>query len=71
VVKYVEQFVDQGDVNMFDVMKELVNSKYKLGIFPEHPHDLDVDRELGGDYVAYVYNIAYARSMMQAVYSSL
>lgn len=71
VVKYVEQFVDQGDVNMFEVMKEVVNSKYKLGIFPEHPHDLDVDRELGGDYVAYVYNIAYARSMMQAVYSSL
>ena len=66
-VKYVEQFVDEGQVNMFAVMQELVRLKYKLGIFPEHPHGLDVDRERGGDYTAYVYNVGYARAMLQAV----
>lgn len=71
VNKYVEQFVDQGDVNMFAVMQEMVKSKYKLGIFPEHPHVLDVDRERGGDYTGYVFNVGYARAMMQAVYSCL
>lgn len=71
VHKYVEQFVDQGQVNMFAIMQELVRLKYKLGIFPEHPHVLDVDREHGGDYTGYVFNVGYARAMMQAVYSSL
>jgi len=69
VHKYVEQFVDEGDVNMFAVMQEMVKSKYKLGIFPEHPHVLDVDKERGGDYTGYVFNVGYARAMMQAVYS--
>jgi mannonate dehydratase len=69
VEKYVEQFVDEGQVNMFAVMQELVRSGYKLGLFPEHPHGLDVDRQLGGDYVGYVYNVAYARAMLQAVLS--
>lgn len=67
--KYVEQFVDEGQVNMFAVMQELVRLKYKLGLFPEHPHGLDVDKEHGGDYTGYVYNVAYARAMMQAVLS--
>jgi mannonate dehydratase len=66
-VKYVEQFVDEGQVNMFAVMQELVRLKYKLGIFPEHPHGLDADKERGGDYTGYVYNIGYARAMLQAV----
>ena len=69
-VKYIEQFVDQGEVNMFAVMQELVKLKYRLGLFPEHPHVLDVDREHGGDYTGYVFNVGYARAMMQAVYSS-
>ena len=64
--KYVEQFVDEGDVNMFAVMQELVRLKYKFGLFPEHPHGLDADKELGGDYIAYVYNVGYARAMLQA-----
>ena len=68
-VKYIEQFVDEGEVNMFAVMQELVRLKYKLGIFPEHPRGLDIDREHGGDYTAYVYNIGYARAMLQAVLS--
>ena len=67
--KYVEKFVDEGDVNMFAVMQELVRLKYKFGLFPEHPHGLDADKELGGDYIGYVYNVGYARAMLQAVLS--
>lgn len=67
--KYVEQFVDEGDVNMFAVMQELVRLKYRFGLFPEHPHGLDADKELGGDYIGYVYNVGYARAMLQAVLS--
>jgi mannonate dehydratase len=67
--KYVEQFVDEGDANMFGVMQELINTKYKLGLFPEHPHGLDADKQLGGDYIGYVYNVGYARAMLQAVLS--
>jgi mannonate dehydratase len=67
--KYVEQFVDEGDVNMFAIMQELVRQKYRFGLFPEHPHRLDADKELGGDYIAYVYNTGYARAMLQAVLS--
>ena len=68
-VKYVEQFVDEGDVNMLAVMQELVRLKYRFGLFPEHPHGLDADKELGGDYIGYVYNVGYARAMLQAVLS--
>jgi hypothetical protein len=46
-----------------------VRLKYKLGLFPEHPHGLDVDKEHGGDYTGYVYNVGYARAMLQAVLS--
>jgi len=73
--KYSEVFPDNGQTNMFAVMKELVRQEYPRLIFPEHPRQLDVDRELnarrpyypgGGGYVGYVYNVAYARAMMQA-----
>ena len=73
--KYSEVFPDNGQNNMFAVMKELVRQKYPRQIFPEHPRRLDADRELaarapyypgGGGYIGYVYNVAYARAMMQA-----
>lgn len=64
--KYVEVFPDNGTVNMFAVMRELVRRKYRLGIFPEHPRKNDIDDRLGGDFVAYLYNLAYARGMLQA-----
>ena len=35
--KYTEVFLDEGDVNMFAVMQELVRQKYLRLIFPEHP----------------------------------
>jgi mannonate dehydratase len=64
--KYVEVFPDNGTVNMFAVMHELVRRKYKFGIFPEHPRKNDIDDRLGGDFVSYLYNLAYARAMLQA-----
>jgi NAD(P)-dependent dehydrogenase (short-subunit alcohol dehydrogenase family) len=40
-----EVFPDEGDVNMFAVMRELVRQKYPRVILPEHPRVLDADRE--------------------------
>ena len=65
-LKYVEVFIDNGQVNMFAVMQELVRTKYKYGIFAEHPRGNVVDRERGGDFISYLYNQAYARAMLQA-----
>lgn len=73
-VKYDEGFIDEGDVNLFAVMKELLEVKYKREIYPEHPRALDYDRERGpiqgypggGGYAGDVYDIAYARAMLQA-----
>ena len=67
--KYVEVFPDQGQVNMFAVMQELVRRKYRFGLFPEHPRGLDFDKTHpgGGDFAGYLYNQAYARAMLQAV----
>jgi mannonate dehydratase len=76
--KYTEVFLDEGQVDMFAVMKELARQKYPRAIFPEHPRALDADRELpsfrssypgGGAYVGYVYNVAYTRAMLQAASS--
>jgi mannonate dehydratase len=78
-VDYVEVFPDEGQVNMFAVMKELVRQKYPRAIYPEHPRALDADRERegfdpyypgGGEYAGLVYNVAYARAMLQAALSS-
>jgi mannonate dehydratase len=44
--KYEEVFVDEGDVDMFAVMRELVRSGYRLAIYPEHPRALDYDRDV-------------------------
>jgi mannonate dehydratase len=77
-VKYEEVFFDEGQVNMFAVMREIFSLGYKLGLYPEHPRALDYDREhpwgIGknpGDagYTGWTYNVAYAKAMMQAVAS--
>jgi mannonate dehydratase len=62
----VETFVDNGQVNMFAVMQELVRSGYKYGIFAEHPRGNEIDKQRGGDFIGYIYNQAYARAMLQA-----
>jgi mannonate dehydratase len=66
--KYTEVFPDEGEVDMFGVMKELVRQKYSRLIYPEHPRGLDYDRERQGSdaYAAWVFNVAYARAMLQA-----
>ena len=76
-VDYTEVFLDTGMVNMFAVMRELVRQKYPRGLYPEHPRALDVDRERGiknqypggGGFVGEVYNVAYAKAMLQAALS--
>jgi mannonate dehydratase len=77
-VKYEEVFFDEGQVNMFAVMKEIFRLGYKYGLYPEHPRALDYDREHAGGigknpgdagYTGWTYNVAYAKAMMQAVAS--
>ncbi len=77
--KYTEVFLDDGQINMFAVMKELVRQKYPRLIYPEHPRGLDADRERadfrsyypgGGSYASFVYNVGYTRAMLQAALAS-
>jgi mannonate dehydratase len=76
--KYAEVFPDEGQVDMFAVMKEVVRQKYTGVIYPEHPRGLDADREVskgrgypgGGAYTGLTYNVAYARAMLQAALAS-
>ena len=73
-LKYNEGFIDEGDVNMFAVMRELVKLKYSRELYPEHGRALDYDRVRGpihgypggGGYSGDVYDIAYAKAMLQA-----
>ncbi|HVR71238.1 MAG TPA: mannonate dehydratase, partial [Vicinamibacteria bacterium] len=74
-VDYTEVFPDDGQVDMFGVMRELVRQKYPRAIYPEHPRLLDVDRERGpvrnqypggGGFAGEIYNVAYTRAMLQA-----
>lgn len=71
---YTEVFIDDGENNMLAVMRELVRVKYTRLIYPEHERALDYDRAVGihnqypggGGYTGMVYDIAYARAMLQA-----
>jgi mannonate dehydratase len=82
--KYTEVFIDEGEVNMYAVMKELMKHKYNRGLWAEHPHILDYDKEHeggnnrsggvaggggGGGYAAECFNIGFARAIMFAVMS--
>ena len=73
--RYTEVFIDEGENDMFAVMKELVKQKYTRLIYPEHPRGIDYDRERpnfrpqypgGGGYAGYAFNVGYTRAMMQA-----
>jgi mannonate dehydratase len=77
-VDYTEVFLDEGQVDMFAVMKELVRQKYPRALYPEHPRAIDDDRQRpgfkvfypgGGGYTAEVYNVAYTKAMLQAALS--
>jgi mannonate dehydratase len=71
---YTEVFIDEGENDMFAVMRELVHVKYSRLIYPEHERALDYDRERGihnpypggGGYAGMVYDVGYARAMLQA-----
>ncbi len=73
-VNYVEGFIDEGDVNMLAVMRELVRLKYSRELNPEHPRAIDYDRARGpihgypggGGYGGDLYDVAYAKAMLQA-----
>jgi mannonate dehydratase len=74
-VDYTEVFPDNGQVDMFGVMKELVRQRYPRAIYPEHPRLIDPDRERGpvrnmypggGGFAGEIYNVAYTRAMLQA-----
>ena len=74
-VDYTEVFLDDGQVDMFGVMRELVRQKYPRAIYPEHPRAIDLDRERGqirnqypggGGFAGEIYNVGYARAMLQA-----
>jgi len=75
---YTEVFPDEGEADMFGVMKELVRVGYTGVIYPEHPRGFDYDETQevrssypgGGAYTGYAYNVAYARAMLQAALSS-
>jgi mannonate dehydratase len=77
-VDYTEVFLDEGQVNMFAVMKELVRQKYPRGLYPEHPRAIEIDRQRqirnqypgGGGLSAEIYNVGYTKAMLQAALSS-
>jgi mannonate dehydratase len=82
--KYHEVFIDQGQVNLFAVMQELIKHGYNRALYAEHPHILDYDRDWpgahingggvaggggGGGYAADILNVSFARGLMFAVMS--
>jgi mannonate dehydratase len=77
--QYTEVFLDEGDNDMFRVMKELVRQRYPRLIYPEHPRALDDDRQRpnfrshypgGGGYTGLAFNVGYTKAMLQAALSS-
>jgi mannonate dehydratase len=78
--RYAEVFPDEGDVDLFGVMKELVRQKYPRLLYPEHPRGLDVDKQItpapsaepgAGAYAGMIFNFAYARALFQAALASV
>jgi mannonate dehydratase len=72
--RYSEVMIDEGENDMFAVMKALVKNKYTRLIYPEHPRALDYDREHGriggypggGGYASFAFQVGYTRAMLQA-----
>jgi mannonate dehydratase len=63
---YVEDFIDEGDNDMLAIMRLLVRLKYSHELYPEHPRGLDYDRGHPDAYAGNLYDIAYAKAMLQA-----
>jgi mannonate dehydratase len=66
---YTEVFPDNGDNDMYEVMKLLVRNNYKRLIFPEHPRGMDTDKllpaEVQGTNSGWAYNVGHCRAMLQ------
>ncbi|HVW75028.1 MAG TPA: mannonate dehydratase [Rhizomicrobium sp.] len=70
--KYVEVWDDEGDDDLLAVMKELIRNNYKRLIMPEHPRTTENDKDQkNGGYTGWVYNVGYARAMMQVALMEL
>jgi len=70
--KYVEVWNDEGDDDLLAVMKELIKNNYKHLIMPEHPRTMENDKgQKNGAYTGWVYNVGYARAMMQVALMEL
>jgi mannonate dehydratase len=70
--KYVEVWDDEGDDDLLAVMKELIRNNYKHLIMPEHPRTTENDKgQKNGGYTGWVYNVGYARAMMQVALMEL
>ena len=73
--QYTEVFLDEGEVDMVAVMRELVRQGYPRLIYPEHPPLIDADREhpfrgiSSGRYTGFAYTVGYARAMLRAAMS--
>lgn len=76
---YTEVWLDEGQVDMFAVMKELVRQKYSRSLLPEHPRAIDLDRERGirgqyakvggGGFAGEIYNYGFTKAMLLAALS--
>jgi len=68
-LEYTEVFPDEGDNDMYEVMKVLVRNNYKRLIFPEHPRELNTDKllpkEAQGTNSGWAYNVGHCRAMLQ------
>ncbi len=70
--KYTEVYLDEGEVDMFAVMNELVRQGYPRLVYPEHPPLIDADRDHPFDgisskrYSGFAFTTGYARAMLQA-----
>ncbi|HCI85803.1 MAG TPA: hypothetical protein DHV68_03045 [Dehalococcoidia bacterium] len=74
--KYTEVFLDEGEVDMLAVMKELVRQGYPRLVFPEHPPVMDHDKEFptegfGAGYTGFAYTVGYARATLQAAMAAV
>ncbi|HOK47137.1 MAG TPA: mannonate dehydratase [Bryobacteraceae bacterium] len=80
-VDYTEVWLDEGQVDMFAVMKEMVRSKYGGSVLPEHPRAIDLDRNRergivgqyakvgGGGFAGEIYNYGFTKAMLLAALS--
>ena len=65
---YTEVWPDEGDNDMYEVMKLLVKNNYKRMIMPEHPRGNDADKQLGnawGQYVGWTYDNTKTHTKLQ------